>query len=257
MRTAICIYQSISICYMPEGPSILHLKDQLQTFKGKIVKKAGGYGPMPTAWIKGKKLINIESWGKHLLLIFSNGAVKVHLGLFGDVLVNERKKVNRSFYLEFAKGEINGYVVSASKLKRPVEELYDWRTDVLSKKFDKAYVKKLLKEKADETIDDILMDQDIFTGVGNKIRNEALYRAGIHPQSIIGKIPAAKITKLINEVITYSKIFYNQLRKTGVHNFFQAYQQEYAADGSAVTMKVLKKTKRKIFFSEHRQKLYK
>lgn len=242
---------------MPEGPSILHLKDQLQPFKGKIVKNAGGYGPMPTTWIKGKKLINIESWGKHLLFIFTNGTVKVHLGLFGDVLINERKKVNRSFYLEFAKGEINGYVVSASKLKKPVEELYDWRTDVLSKKFDKAWVKKLLREKATETIDDVLMDQDIFTGVGNKIRNEALYRAGIHPLSVVGKIPAPKITKLINEVVAYSKIFYRQLRTTGVNDFFQVYQQEYAADGSPVTMKLLKKTKRKIFFSEHRQQLYK
>jgi endonuclease-8 len=102
---------------MPEGPSILLLKDQLQPFIGKVVKKAGGYGPMPAAWIKGKKLGNIETWGKHLLLIFTNGVVKIHLGLFGDILINERKKVNRSFYLEFAKGEINGYVVTASKLK--------------------------------------------------------------------------------------------------------------------------------------------
>jgi len=241
---------------MPEGPSILHLKDQLLPFKGKIVKKAGGYGPMPTAWIKGKKLINIESWGKHLLFVFNNGVVKVHLGLFGDVLVNERKKVNRSFYLEFAKGEINGYVVKASKLAKPINELYDWRTDTLSKKFDKAYVKKLLKEKDGRMIADVLMDQNIFTGVGNIIRNEALYRAGIHPYSIVEKIPAAKITKLINEVLAYSRIFYNYLRKnTG--RLFQVYQQEHAADGSEVTMKLLSKTKRKIFFSEHRQKLYK
>ena len=241
---------------MPEGPSILHLKDQLLPFKGKIVKKAGGYGPMPTAWIKGKKLINIESWGKHLLFVFNNGVVKVHLGLFGDVLVNERKKVNRSFYLEFAKGEINGYVVKASMLAKPINELYDWRTDTLSKRFDKAYVKKLLKEKDGKMIADVLMDQNIFTGVGNIIRKEALYRAGIHPYSIVGKVPAAKITKLINEVLAYSRIFYNYLRKnTG--RLFQVYQQEHAADGSEVTMKLLSKTKRKIFFSEHRQKLYK
>jgi hypothetical protein len=34
------------------------------------------------------------------------------------------------------------------------------------------------------------------------------------------------------------------------------YKQQHAADGSEVTMKVLPKTKRKIYFSEYRQKLY-
>ncbi len=241
---------------MPEGPSILHLKQQLLPFKGKMVKNAGGYGPMPATWINGKKLLDIQTWGKHLLLVFSNGTVRVHLGLFGDVLINERKKVNRSFFLEFASGEINGYVVKATKLNKPLDEIYDWRTDILSPHFNKAWIKTLLKKQAAKTIDDVLMDQNIFTGVGNKIRNEALYRAAIHPLSIVGKIPAVKITKLINEVVNYARIFYKQLQKDGVNDFFQVYQQNYAADGSEVTMKVLPKSKRKIFFSEHRQRLY-
>lgn len=241
---------------MPEGPSILHLKDELLPFKGKLVKQAGGYGNMPTAWLTGKKLLDVKTWGKHLLLVFSHGTVRVHLGLFGDVLINERKKVNRSFYLEFAKGEINGYVVKAIKLDKPLDEIYDWRTDILSPQFDKAWIKTLLKKHAAKTIDDVLMDQAIFAGVGNKIRNEALYRAAIHPLSIVSKIPAAKITKLINEVVNYARIFYKQLKDGGVNNYFQVYQQEHAADGSEVTMKVLSKSKRKIFFSEHRQALY-
>jgi endonuclease VIII len=241
---------------MPEGPSILYLKDQLQPFKGKLVRQAGGYGTMPTAWITGKKLLDIQTWGKHLLFVFANGTVRVHLGLFGDLLINERKKVNRSFYLEFAKGEINGYVVKAIKLDKPLNEIYDWRTDIMSSHFDKAWIKKLLKKEATKTIDDVLMNQEIFTGVGNKIRNEALYRAAIHPLSITGKIPAAKITKLINEAVNYARIFYKQLQHNGINDFFQVYQQEYAADGSEVTMKVLLKSKRKIFFSEHRQVLY-
>ena len=241
---------------MPEGPSILHLKYKLLPFKGNIVKDAGGYGEMPTAWIKGKKLLDILTWGKHLLFVFGNGTVRVHLGLFGEIVVNEQKKVNRSFYLAFANGEIKGYVVRAQMLVKSLEETYDWRIDILSDAFDKNYVKSLLKTKHDKTIDDVLMDQNIFSGVGNKIRNEALYRAGIHPLSITGKIPTAKITKLINEVVNYAKVFYNNLEKKGVNDSFQVYQQEYAADGSQVTMKVLPKSKRKIFFSEHRQQLY-
>ena len=240
---------------MPEGPSILHLRNQLLPFKGKIVREAGGYGPMPTAWINGKKLLDIKTWGKHLLFIFSNGTVRVHLGLFGEVLVNERKKVNRSFYLEFAKGEINGYVVRAEKLAAPPAEVYDWRTDVLSKDFDPAYVKSLLKDQGSKTIDDVLMDQKIFTGVGNILRNETLYRAGIHPLSITGKIPAAKITRLIKEAAKYAQLFYHELETNKGHTF-AVYRQEYAADGSAVTMMILPKSKRKIFFSEHKQKLY-
>ena len=242
---------------MPEGPAILHLKDQLKPFKGKIVKKAGGYGKMPVAWLQGKKLKDIQTWGKHLLFVFENGTVRIHLGLFGEVLINERKKVNASFFLQFANGEINGYVVRAQKLEKSLKETYDWKVDIMSPKFDAAHVKQLLKKYIEKTIDDVLMNQDIFSGVGNKIRNEALYRAGIHPQSVVGKIPAAKISTLIKEVVKYARIFYNNLTKTGEHEAFQVYQQEYAADGSDVTMKVLPKSKRKIYFSEHRQKLFK
>lgn len=240
---------------MPEGPSLLHLKNELMPFKGKLVKKAGGYGHMPTKWINGKKLLNIDTWGKHLLLIFSNGTVRVHLGLFGDVLVNERKKVNRSFFLEFAKGEINGYVVKAEKLKAPVHEVYDWRTDILSKNFDAAYVKALLKKHSDKPIETVLMDQKIFSGSGNIIRNEALYYAGIHPLSIAGKIPAAKITKLVKEVVKFAHHWYAQMEK-GKRLLMAVYHKEHAPDGSEVSMKLLPKSKRKIFYSEHKQKLY-
>jgi endonuclease-8 len=241
---------------MPEGPAILQLKPLLTPFKVKIVKQAGGYGKMPTAWMKQKKLLDILTWGKHLLFVFANGTVRVHLGLFGEVLINETKKANPSFYLHFTNGQINGYVVRAQKLEKPLNEIYDWQVDILSPKFNPAHVRKLLKEQASKTIDDVLMNQDIFSGVGNKIRNESLYRAGIHPQSITGKIPAAKITLLLKEVVKYAKLFYKNLEKNGTHDAFGVYKQQHAADGSEVTMKVLPKTKRKIYFSEYRQKLY-
>lgn len=50
----------------------------------------------------------------------------------------------------------------------------------------------------------MLLDQDIFAGVGNIIKNEILYRVKIHPESILGEIPASKINKLIDEARHYS-----------------------------------------------------
>ena len=123
---------------------------------------------MPTVWMKQKKLNDILTWGKHILFVFANGTVRVHLGLFGEILINETKKVNPSFYLHFTNGQINGYIVRAQKLDRPLDETYDWQVDILSPKFNPAHVKQLLKKQSAKTIDDVLMDQDIFSGVGNK-----------------------------------------------------------------------------------------
>ena len=118
--------------------------------------------------------------------------------------------------------------------------------------FDAAYVKELLKKQDTKEVDDVLMNQDIFSEVGNKIRNEALYRAGIHPLSITGKIPPAEITKLIKEVVKYAKLFYKELETKGELKSYTVYKQEFAPDGSEVTMKILPKSKRKIYYSEHK-----
>lgn len=240
---------------MPEGPSILLLKNQLQPFAGKTVKRAGGYGPMPTDWINGRKLKEVQSHGKYLYFIFTNGVVQLHLGLFGDLLINERKKVNRKFFLEFAKGEINGYVVSVKKIESKAD-LFDPRTDILSSGFDAAYVKSLISKKPEKDIAALLMNQQIFSGAGNKIRVEALYQAGIHPLSKAGKIPPKALSKLITAVRNYAKIFYKNLEKTGTNKDFKAYQQEHDQQGNEITMKYLAKEKRKVYFSERVQKLY-
>ncbi len=246
----------LQILNMPEGPSIRFLANQLKPFEGKIVQDAGGYGPMPTAWLKNKKLLRIESWGKHLLFVFTKGTVRVHLGLFGDILIDEVKKVNRSFYLSFKQGDINGYVVKAAKLEGSPQDHYDWRTDALSEHFSVTHILKLLKDQKSKTIAEVLMNQDVFTGSGNKIRNEVLYRSGIHPHSRVENIPDPALKELIREFKKYSKLFLKDLSTKGVNDSFYIYQQAFAHDGSEVTVEVLKKEKRKIYYSEHRQVLY-
>lgn len=241
---------------MPEGPSILLLKNKLSIFIGKTVIKAGGYGPMETKWLERKKLIDIHTWGKYLFLIFSNGTVRLHLGLFGKIFINKQTKSNRSFFLEFPNGEMNCYVVKAVKFKEKLTELYDSRTDILSRHFSAKHVKNLLLKVADKEIDDVLMNQEIFTGVGNIIRNESLYLSGIHPKSKTGKIPEKKIDLLISTVKKYAREFFNQLEKHGKLTGYNVYKKNHTKDGYEVTMEVLPKSKRKIYYSEKEQIRY-
>lgn len=51
---------------------------------------------------------------------------------------------------------------------------------------------------------DALLDQNIFAGSGNIIKNEVLFRTKVHPISEIGAIPARKLNELIKQVRAYS-----------------------------------------------------
>jgi endonuclease VIII len=51
---------------------------------------------------------------------------------------------------------------------------------------------------------DALLDQDIFAGVGNIIKNEVLFRIRLHPLSTVGALPAPKLRQLVEQARQYS-----------------------------------------------------
>jgi endonuclease-8 len=55
---------------------------------------------------------------------------------------------------------------------------------------------------------DALLDQDVFAGVGNIIKNEVLFRIRVHPLSTLGALPAPKLRALVREARRYSFDFY-------------------------------------------------
>ena len=51
---------------------------------------------------------------------------------------------------------------------------------------------------------DALLDQEIFAGVGNIIKNEVLFRIRLHPLSTIGALSAPKLRQLVEQARQYS-----------------------------------------------------
>lgn len=243
---------------MPEGPSILFLRNKLTRYKNKIVTEASGYGEMDKSQIVNLKLLDVDTYGKNLLFVFKDFFVGVHLGLFGSMLVNKRKKVNASFALHFADDEINFYVAKTKLYQGKPTDHFNFKTDILKPEFDTEFILIELSEKyADQMIGDVLMDQNLFAGVGNIIRIETLYHAKIHPESVIKSIPEKKLIFLLKMIVDYAEEFLNLLKTDGVKEAAMVYGKKICPkDKSELIIEEMGKVKRKTYFCKKCQKLY-
>jgi len=147
--------------------------------------------------------------------------------MFGSYTINE-KKPDRPIRLNltFTNGEINFYACSLKYLEGDINNFYDWSADVMNDKWNKKNAKVKLKATPGKLICDALLEQDIFAGVGNIIKNEILYRVRVHPESVVGKIPAAKINKLIDETRIYSFQFLDWKRNYELKKHWLAHTKQ-------------------------------
>ncbi|MBL8265405.1 DNA-formamidopyrimidine glycosylase family protein [Steroidobacter sp.] len=191
---------------MPEGPSLVILREQAQIFKGKRVLAAEGNAKIDKARIAKQRIVALRTWGKHFLIEFSGFSVRIHLLMFGRYCINERKPDKPiRLGLKFAGGqELNFYNCAVRYIEGDLDDTYDWSGDVMSDQWDPAAARQKLKAMPDTRICDALLDQDVFAGVGNIIKNEVLFRIRVHPCSTVGAVPAAKLKEMADEARTYS-----------------------------------------------------
>lgn len=198
---------------MPEGPSIILVKEAAAKFAGKKIIAVIGNSKIDQSLLLNKKIIEFKSWGKHFLICLEGLTLRIHFLMFGSYIIDE-KKPDRAIRLNltFNNGEINFYTCSLKYLEGDINTHYDWSVDVMNDQWNKKNAKAKLKASPGELICDALLEQNIFAGVGNIIKNEILYRVRVHPESIVGKIPTAKLNKLIDETRIYSFQFLNWKR---------------------------------------------
>jgi endonuclease-8 len=89
-------------------------------------------------------------------------------------------------------------------IDEPLDEVYDWSADVLSDAWDAAAARRKLRAMPETLVCDALLDQNVFAGVGNIIKNEVLFRIRVHPLSKLGALPPRKLAQLVDEARRYS-----------------------------------------------------
>jgi len=177
--------------------------------------------------------------------------------LFGTYRINEHKEVKPRLGFTFSKGELNFYTCSIQLIKDKLDEIYDWSADVMNKDWDPVKAKEKMLAQPGMLVCDALMDQQIFSGVGNIIKNEVLFRIKVHPESKVGELPAVKMKALLKEAVLYSFEFLEWKKAFVLKKHWLAYNKAVCPrDGTPFTRKNMGRSNRKTFFCRTCQQLY-
>ena len=231
---------------MPEGPSIVILKEQAARFAGKRIVEVSGNSRQDLQRLQGLQVLVLCSWGKHFLL-------------FGSYRIDDPKEgVAPRVRLRFDDGQLDFYACSVRFIEGDLDDTYDWSVDVMADAWDAAQARKRLRERPHVIAADALLDQDLFAGVGNIIKNEVLFRIRVHPESEVGALPARKLGELVRQAREYSFDFLEWKKAYVLKKHYQVHTRTICPrDGTRLSYrKELGRAKRRAFFCETCQKLY-
>lgn len=243
---------------MPEGPSIVILKEAVQPFAGQKIVSVDGNSKQDIQKLKGKKILDFKSWGKHFLIQFEKFTVKIHFMLFGSYSINEKiERKNTRLGLHFKNGDLYFYACSVQFIGDDLDSIYDWSADVMNEDWSAVKAKQKLKLQPNMLVCDALLDQHIFAGVGNIIKNEVCYRIYVHPESKIGALPVKQLNALIKEARIYSFDFLEWKKAFVLRKHWLAHTKKTCL---RCNLPLVKKyagvTKRRTFFCTNCQVLY-
>lgn len=213
---------------MPEGPLLILYRDELAQFVGQHLDEATTtLRSADLSSLEGCTLAGVGSWGKYLFLIFekeNSGAqhLRIHWGMFGIyTLDRERPGKEPKAVLTFGDRVLRLYSVSLRVFAGlPLPADYDPRADVMSAEWDSELAFQKLRSLPPATlVCDALMDQNIFAGLGNAIKTEALFAQRIHPEKSLARLPDDALRELLEEAIGQSQLFLEGKRAFGAERY--------------------------------------
>jgi endonuclease VIII len=197
-----------------EGPSLHLAAEQLQPFKGRKVKSVAGNSKIGIERLAGLHVREIFAWGKHLVFQFDTFALRVHFMLWGTFAATVRRRSVTGDYrrsgpprlvLNFPNGDIIIWAASVKFVEdADAKAAYDFTADIMSDAWSSRRALAKVRTFPRAEIADVLLDQSIFAGVGNIIKNEVLFRTRVSPFTRVGDIPAAKLRAIVADARTFS-----------------------------------------------------
>ena len=248
-----------------EGPSLLILREELQPFLGRKVLEVSGNTTQPKDSLTGRRMDRVDTWGKNLFLTFSAPSgktepivTKTHFLMFGSYRINEvRPGRTPRLSLKFRNGVVNFYSCSIRFSAEDYWKGLDPRVDLMSQAWDAGHVVQLMASKRNSPLCDLLLDQTVFAGSGNIVKNEVLFNIRRHPLTRLSRLAAQDWLRLAHAVHSYCWNFYEWKKKFELRKHWQVYRQRLCPlCETKLIREPLGKYERLTFYCSRHQPLY-
>jgi len=242
-----------------EGPSIHLAAQQLSAFTGRRIRAVEGNSRIGIDRLHRKTVRDIFAWGKHLVFQFDTFALRVHFMLWGtfaatvngrSVTGDYRRGSVPRLAMTFANGEITIWSASLKFVETgDARSTYDFTVDVLSDSWSARAALRKVRQHPSEEIADVLLDQTIFAGVGNIIKNEVLFRTRTSPMTPVKQLSPRKLKAIVDDARTFSHRFLELRREFALRKNLDIYGRSHCPScGGRVTRRIHGKRARRSFF---------
>ncbi|WP_299733419.1 bifunctional DNA-formamidopyrimidine glycosylase/DNA-(apurinic or apyrimidinic site) lyase [uncultured Endozoicomonas sp.] len=161
--------------------------------------------------LKGKTILSVKRRAKYLLLDTGSGHLIIHLGMSGSLRVmTEDAPVGKHDHIDiiFTNGQKLRYTDprrfgAVLWTEAPIYEhklLSHLGPEPLDGEFT-AQRLFLLSRKKSQAVKTFIMDNKVVVGVGNIYASEALFKAGIRPDTPCGKVSKQRYERLTDAII--------------------------------------------------------
>lgn len=206
----------------------------MKEVKGNLTNAKNQPGERVFQSLNGAQYGGTETLGKELFMYFGLKALRVHFGMNGSMRINPtapREKNGQTPALEIHLTNDTVCFFDSTVEIRGREEC-EQRVlslsclDVCSSKFSQSRSEEAVRDQCSRILCDVLLDQAVMPGVGNIIKNEALFDSGLHPAVKVHQLTDKHIHHLVKMTRDFTLLFY-KCRKSGsaLHRHYKVYKR--------------------------------
>ncbi|NXI63490.1 NEIL3 Endonuclease, partial [Anseranas semipalmata] len=215
-------------------------------------------------FLTGHVYRGVETLGKELFMYFDQKALRIHFGMNGSMRINPDGSKDRNGALPVLEIQLTEDTIcffevtteyrNAAESEQKVRMMES--LDVCSPKFSFLRAESEIKQQKTRMLCDVLLDQAVLPGVGNIIKNEALFDSGLHPAVKVCQLTHEHIRHLVKMTRDFTLLFY-KCRKTGspLYKHYKVYRCRTCGQcGGKITVCRLGENNRMTYFCSRCQK---